>query len=210
MDGSLSWSAVTNASTYILLKNAQRVAIINETKWRVNDPAFGEYQVIAVDKNNVESFASEPVPVNLKTNSTNYEVEDFAPKGDRQTTGFSGAGFVDITTIQNTTINIPISISEAGNYSIDFRYANGNGPINTENKCALRTLRQGNVQLGTIVLPQRGVNNWTEWGYTNPVKVYFEKGTHTLTLTYESANENMNGEINQALLDYLRVTKLRL
>ena len=92
---------------------------------------------------------------------------------------------------------------------MDFRYANGNGPINTNNKCAIRTLRNGQgAQLGTIVLPQRGVEEWSNWGFTNAVRVHLPKGTTTLTLAYEPANTNMNGAVNQAMLDYLRLRKL--
>jgi hypothetical protein len=40
------------------------------------------------------------------------------------------------------------------------------------------------------------------------VKLYLKKGTNTISLSYENYNENMNGEINQAMLDYMRVVKL--
>jgi hypothetical protein len=96
-----------------------------------------------------------------------------------------------------------------GRYALDFRYANGNGPINTSNKCAFRTLRDAaGRQLGTAVFPQRGVDEWSDWGFSNPIIVELPKGTHTLTLVYEPANENMNGEVNQAMLDYVRLTRV--
>jgi hypothetical protein len=100
-------------------------------------------------------------------------------------------------------------VAEAGLYAVDFRYANGNGPINTANKCAIRTLRLNGKQLGTIVLPQRGVGEWSDWGFTNAVLVPLPKGTHQLTLAYEPANANMNEAVNQAMLDYLRVQKIK-
>jgi hypothetical protein len=100
-------------------------------------------------------------------------------------------------------------VPEAGLYAVDFRYANGNGPTNTNNKCAIRTLRMGPKLLGTIVLPQRGVDEWSNWGFSNAVLVQLDKGTHQLTLAYEPANTNMNGAVNQAMLDYLRVQKIR-
>ena len=39
--------------------------------------------------------------------------------------------------------------------------------------------------------------------------VCLDKGTHPLTLAFEPANENMNGEVNQAMLDYLRLRKVQ-
>jgi len=34
------------------------------------------------------------------------------------------------------------------------------------------------------------------------------KGKHILTIIFEEANDNMNGEVNAAMLDYLRITRL--
>ena len=93
--------------------------------------------------------------------------------------------------------------------ALDFRYANGNGPTNTNNQCAIRTLRdaQGR-QLGTVVLPQRGQDAWNSWGYSNPLLVQLPAGRQILTLDYEPADTNMNGTTNQAMLDCLRLTRL--
>jgi len=103
-----------------------------------------------------------------------------------------------------------VEVPEAGLYALDFRYANGNGPVNTDNKCAIRTLRDGQGQLlGTVVLPQRGVGEWSNWGFSNAILVPLAKGKNTLTLTYEPANTNMNGAVNQAMLDCLRVRRVR-
>jgi hypothetical protein len=131
-----------------------------------------------------------------------------APKAEQAYKGFTGEGFVEINKTTNRLLTIPVTVPETGLYAIDFRYSNGNGPINTENKCAIRTLRRGQQQLGTIVLPQRGVGEWSNWGFSNSVLVRLEKGAQTLTLAFEPANENMNGEVNQAMLDYLRLTRV--
>jgi hypothetical protein len=90
-------------------------------------------------------------------------------------------------------------------YAIDFRYANGNGPTNTENKCAIRTLFVDNVPINAIVFPQRGKEEWSNWGFSNALKVPLKKGKHIIAISMETANENMNGEINQAMIDYARL-----
>ena len=92
---------------------------------------------------------------------------------------------------------------------MDFRYANGNGPINTSNKCAIRTLRVGATQLGTVVLPQRGVDEWSDWGYSSPILVQLPRGKSVLVLALDPANENMNGTVNEALLDQLRIIRIK-
>jgi len=99
-------------------------------------------------------------------------------------------------------------VQRDGLYSIDLRYANGNGPTNTDNKCAIRTLYVDNKEAGTVVFPQRGKNEWSNWGYSNKVNVYLTKGTHLLDLDFKDFDDNMNGRINQAMIDCLRLVKL--
>lgn len=41
------------------------------------------------------------------------------------------------------------------------------------------------------------------------VPVQLEKATHSLQLIFEPGDENMNGDINQAMLDYRRVTRIK-
>lgn len=100
-----------------------------------------------------------------------------------------------------------INIETAGNYFLDIRYANGNGPVNTENKCAFRTVSIDNKNAGTLVFPQRGKDEWSNWGWSNSLKLSLTKGTHPITISLENWNENMNGAINQAMLDCIRLIK---
>ena len=99
-----------------------------------------EYQVIAIDKNKVESFASEPILVADEKNISIYQAEHFAQNQIRLLKDLRANGFVEISTTLNRKLSFNINVENDGLYSIDFRYANGNGPTNTENKCAIRTL----------------------------------------------------------------------
>lgn len=204
----ISWNDIKGAVKYKVLKYGTTLAVTDKTFFPADYSHYGEYQVIAVDKNGVESFASEPYMTSYAGYYPIIEIEKYATKSDKAYKGFSGDGFVEISKSENTSISIPVEIKEDGLYSLDFRYANGNGPTNTENKCAIRSLKENNKQIGTVVFPQRGSGEWSNWGWSNAVKVYLKKGKHNITLTFEPANENMNGEINQAMLDYLRVIKI--
>lgn len=207
-DGHLRWAAIAGAQTYRVLQNGLPVNASGALTYAVPTGAFAEYQVVAIDKNGLESFASEPVPVGPP--ALVVQLETLAPAAGYTYTGFSGAGFVEISSAKNQHLTLPIEVPEAGLYALDFRYANGNGPLNTENKCAFRTLRDGHGQLlGTMVLPQRGVGAWSDWGFSNPVVVPLAKGENKLAITYEPANTNMNGAVNQAMLDYLRVRRVQ-
>jgi hypothetical protein len=101
-----------------------------------------------------------------------------------------------------------VTLDEAGTYALDLRYANGNGPINTDNKAAIRTVRVDGERLGAVVLPQRGTGAWSDWGYSNVHRLSLNEGTHTITLAFTDADENMNGDVNAAHLDHLRLTRL--
>ena len=143
-----------------------------------------------------------------KKNQQIIQLERFAPKSTKFYKGFSGNGFVEISKTTNQKLNFSINIQENGNYIFDIRYANGNGPVNTENKCAFRTLSIDSVKTGTLVFPQRGKDEWSNWGWSNSVKTNLTKGLHHFSITFESWNENMNGDINQAMLDCVRLIKI--
>ena len=194
---------------YRLLRNGEDIQHNMSQPLPVEANDFSIYQAISIDQKGLESFASEPVVVPAKESSQVYEAEKFYSRAGGNGKGYSGEGFISISKQQNRTITIPITVDKDAVYSIDFRYANGNGPLNTENKCAIRTLKEGNKELGVIVFPQRGNDEWSNWGYSNPVAVYLMKGTHHISLSFENYNENMNGEINQAMLDYMRVTRIK-
>ncbi len=207
--GELSWLQVEGAKSYQILRNGKLLKNTAETSVKVSDPSYSEYQVMAVDSKNGSSFASEPVIVVSSNLVKTYEMEEFAPKSTNTYKNFQGKGFVEISRTLNRTITIPVEVNNSGTYAISFRYANGNGPINTENKCAIRTLTVDGSFSGTIVLPQRGTNEWSNWGYTNAVHVKLKKGKHQIKLSFEPSNENMNGEINQAMLDAVSVYQIR-
>lgn len=207
-NGLLQWDIVNGAVAYNVLKNGRLLKQIAGNTFKVQASAFDEYQIVAVDKSKVASFASEPIVVTVPNVITVYEAEKYADRAILPYKGFSGEGFVETSTTINKRIVIPININKDGKYLIDCRYANGNGPTNTENKCAVRTLLVDSEKRGTLVLPQRGKGEWSAWGYSNSVSVFLSKGKHELVIEYQDVNENMNGEVNQAMVDCVRMVGL--
>ncbi|MCU0623530.1 MAG: hypothetical protein MUF53_06640 [Gemmatimonadaceae bacterium] len=61
---------------------------------------------------------------------------------------------------------------------------------------------------GAPVFPQRGTGAWNDWGVTNVRVVRLSRGTHVLTLEQGPMDRNMNGVVNDARLDAVRVTRL--
>ena len=207
--GKLNWQPVENAKYYNVLKNGRTLIRTSQTNFQARADGYASYQVIAVDKNGLASFASEPYMIMGPGVEQVYEIEDWAAKADFNYKGFTGKGFVEISREINASITMPVNVNETGVYAIDLRYANGNGPVNTENKCSIRTLRVNGNFAGTLVMPQRGREEWSNWGYSNAVKVKLVKGLNKITILYEDYNENMNEVINQAMLDNMRVIRLK-
>ena len=204
-NGKLSWSPVRGAVSYQVLKDGKPLTTTKDTSVQAGGTVFSEYAVLAIDKNQVSSFAGEPVEVINRNNIQQYEAEDFAPKAGYDYKGFSGTGFAEINNDVNTVINIPFTITGTSVYILDCKYANGNGPVNTENKCAIRTVKIDGKTTGVFVMPQRGKAEWSNWGMSNALQVPLAKGRHVLSIEYLPANENMNGATNQAMLDFVRV-----
>ncbi|MES2847588.1 MAG: glycogen debranching protein [Bacteroidota bacterium] len=202
----MQWQPVEGAKEYWIFKDGKIIDKTIKTIFPIVVDVL-EYQVIAVDKNNVQSFACEPFLLTTMPGNI-YEIEEFAKKSDLPYKGFSGKGFVEINTTKNRRIDIPIVIDE-GSYAINFGYANGNGPVNTENKCAIRTLSIDNKFAGTIIFPQRGKDEWSNWGVSNTLHVKLTEGKHIISISFNEANENMNELINEAMLDYLQLEAIK-
>jgi hypothetical protein len=207
--GLLAWNPVPGAVLYTVLKNGK--LLLRTQVHSVPAPAdedYAEYQVIAEDARGHESFANEPVEVAPGKVRQRYELETGAVPGKEAVTGFSGAGFVAISGQRHTRLHLPVTVPETGWYALDFRYANGAGPVLAGAGGTLRTLRKGPDLMGTIVLPPRGQNAWSEWGFTNAVQLKLTRGSHNLLLSFEPANE-IPGQGNEALLDYMRLTRIK-
>ncbi|HEX2982640.1 MAG TPA: carbohydrate-binding protein, partial [Ignavibacteriales bacterium] len=203
-NGKLTWSAADNIM-YEIYKNGELLLPTEKAEYRIeNNSGYAEYQVKAVQKDGLESFLSEPIaygkskPITVKP--ANVQLK-------QKHAGYSGEGYAELENSIGAKLEFEIDIPKGGDYAIDFRYANGNGSLTGENMCAVRTLIIDGEDNSVIVLPQRGENVWDNWGYTNSVMAELTKGKHTVTLEFKNYNENMNGEVNFALIDYLRAVK---
>ena len=206
----LEWNPIEYIDHYVVLRNGKPVATTRRTSWPAT--IAGEYQVVGVDSDGIESFASQPL--------SNADVV-YAEFADKKRTiespealnlpaapveGWEGGGFAEVD--HGSDAGTEVEIPADGWYSVSVRYANGNGPVNTENRCAIRTLTIDGSPAGTIVMPQRGAGNWSDWGESNSVEVFLPAGRHSVGVVFLPENENMNLKVNHALLDKLVLRKL--
>lgn len=200
----LRWNPIEYIAKYIVLCNGQPVAETRQTSWPALTP--GEWQVVGVDGNGVQSFASEPLSnrpamhYEFENESTSLTSPELSYKPEDPVEGFFGKGFVEIDR-SSAPVAVDVEIPEDGVYTIAVRYANGNGPVNTENKAGIRTLTLDGNRAGTLVMPHRGVANWNDWGMSNLITLPLAKGHHSLGIIYLPEDENMNISTNHVLLD---------
>lgn len=179
----LVWNPIEYIGEYKVIKDGQEIARTHATTFDASAP--GEYQVVGVSDDGIESFASEP-------RSTRRQLTVTLPVQDND---------------KLSVVSVPVDIDESGDYYLSVKYANGNGPVNTENKCAIRTLSVDGKREGIIVMPQRGRENWDDLGWSNSVKVDLSKGKHIVTLDFRQENENMNIHTNHARIYEIRFVK---
>ncbi len=207
----LTWHPIEYIGHYIVLRDGKPVAETRECSFDAVVP--GEYQVIGVSTDGVQSFASEPltnytaVVAEFPGEVTVLSSSEVSYQPEKAVGGYRGKGFVELDR-STAPVSLTVDVPADGEYGISFRYANGNGPVNTENKCAIRTLSVDGKRAGVVVMPQRGVANWNDWGTTNTVRVPLKAGKHTLTLDYRPENTNMNINTNHAIIDRVTVKKL--
>lgn len=207
----LAWNPIEYIAKYIVLRDGKPVAETRTTTFDASVP--GEYQIIGVSGDGVQSFASEPRSNRARTIApmpgevAEAVSAEISYRPGKAISGFHGAGFRELDR-SSAPLNIPVEVPADGTYAIYLRYANGNGPVNTENKCAIRTLSIDGNRAGVVVMPQRGVANWDDWGFSNALTVPLTAGKHTVTIDFRPENNNMNINTNHALVDEIVLEKL--
>ncbi len=204
------WAAIEDATEYVVSVNGTEAEKVKTNSYEIKDTSTAQViQVKALNSSGLESFWSAPVYAGSSLKPLFVEAEGFVPKSDLTYKGFSGKGFVELTRKKNRVVSMTANVPEEGEYFLDFKYSNGSGPYNTENKCAIRSLYLNDIYQGVVVLPQIGMDEWSNFGYSNLQHLKLNKGENKLELRFEPHNENMNVEINAAMLDGFRLRKIK-
>lgn len=186
--GKLQWKAVEGAAKYEVLKDGQVAAETTSCEWTAKEN--GEYQVRAVTAKGVHSFTSEPLRY---YSDTSIQIQGV----DKWLDGTLGE-----------QVKVKVAVPATGWYVVDWEYANGSGEVEQRNHCANRQLFVDGKSFTTMVFPQRGLDDWKNYGWSTPVKVYLKKGSHQLALRYLEKNININIDLDKAHVKSLRLTQL--
>ncbi len=202
----LEWDPVDKASEYKVYRNGKLDTILTDTQYRLKSNEFSSLMVSAVDSLGREGFASEPIFTGGQ--SLAFEIEDVADASDLPYVNYSGSGFVELSLQRNRDLVLPVSVPEEASFLVDFRYSNGSGRWNTDNKCAIRSLSLNGEYQGALIMPQRGQDEWSDWGFTNSFRLTLRPGRNTIRIHLADWNNNMNVKVNTAMLDAMRLIRI--
>ena len=172
----VSWHAVNEADHYDVYIGGEK-KVVGKGRGVAVDPEWkGDVQVVAVRADGTPSFPSAPI-----------NTSDKVYKSFPETT---------LTKKDGKVFNITVDVPESGDWALTWKYANGTGPVTTDNNCGVRMLYVDGVKEGINIFPHRGTGDWDNWGWTAPEKLSLSKGKHTFTLKFESDADNMDMSIN--------------
>ncbi len=212
----LEWNPIEYIAAYEVIHDGKPVGTTRQTSWPID--VEGTWQVVGIASDGTRSFASQPLSnrsqvwIQPQEEVSVMVSPEISYRPEKAVEGFTGHGFAETDHERRKVVfSLPEGLEE-GVYSAALRYANGNGPVNTENKAAVRGVTVGGKQTGvpaTIVMPHRGVANWDDWGLSNTVRLRLSPSDTTVEVDFlPEIHENMNLATNHALIDALMLTRI--
>nr|WP_320119799.1 hypothetical protein [uncultured Marinifilum sp.] len=196
----IKWNKIKNAKHYQIFQNGELLLQTSDTYMsEVHFTKPVEYRVRAIDSLGIYSDYSKALQLFESKYERYLEAEDFLEHRKYKYVNFSNK--------ENKIYYFQVRAPRNGNYNISFLYANGNGPIDSDNKCSTRSFWLNSSYLGSIVFPQRGKGNWNNYGFTNSFTIDLKKGNNYFKISYEDFNKNMNKEINSFRIDKIRLLR---
>ena len=185
-DGMVVWGAINGADHYEVYSGGEKVAETKDLTVAVAEEWAGDVQVIAVAADGTPSFPSEPFNISKKV------YKDFSEVYLQRRTG--------------KDFSVKVDVPESGYWSLSWEYANGNGRHDQDHNCGIRIFYVDGVREGIQVFPQRGEDDWNNWGWTIPERLELSEGNHTFTLRFESDADNMDPYLNDFKIRKLCLT----
>jgi len=205
----LVWDTIQGAASYKIYQNGVLAGSQTENTFKLADfTEFAEYQVSVINAKGFESFRSKPVTRIAENQKIILDASVFNLPAKKDCDGATGNGYVSLTRANQEILEFSVEVPVSGIYHIYFRYSNGNGPGNSDNKCGVRSLGLNGKYAAPFVFPQRGVAEWSNWGNSNIESVTLKAGKNDFRLQFDPFNENMNGTVNDFILDSIHLEKM--
>lgn len=208
-ENTIVWDVNQEVKEYLIFRNGGRIGSTKNNHFSLPTiNSYSEYQVMAVAKDGISSFLSNPIQLYPSDKTYTVEIENYNKRSQLPYTDYEGDGFVESTKKVNTTVSFPVTVDADGSYLVAIRYSNGTDRMCCGNSAALRTLWVNGKRQGTLVFPIVEKEAWSDWRSSNQLVIPMKKGMNTIKLSLERYNENMNGEVNTVMLDSFKAVKL--
>lgn len=188
----LYWQAAT--PRVVLLRNGRDIDTLKLSPVVIPDSLGGFFSLQSLDSSQIRSLPTEPV---YRGPAANLILKNDVPY------------FVELGK-ENDYLKLSFESDLPGSYLIRFRYANGSGPISTDNKCGLAKLSVSDWWLEQMIaFPQTG--SWDHWHMTGWYPIELSKGTNTLRLEQGTLPvTNMDGAVNTFRVSVVELIPERL
>ncbi|MCF7802387.1 MAG: hypothetical protein K9N34_10275 [Candidatus Marinimicrobia bacterium] len=177
-EDTLHWES--NTDRIVATLNSMVLDTISASPWIVPDSLGGYLAFMALDS---VGQLSLPTAAYLRGPSIYVKLID------------KNLGYVDLGN-KREAYTVEFTMRNSGQFAVRFLYANGEGPIETDNRCgvALMSVNSPEPQL-MWSFPQLG--DWETWSFTEWQPVKLQRGANQLTFDLEKwPLQNMNGKVN--------------
>ncbi|QZE13848.1 hypothetical protein K4L44_15060 [Halosquirtibacter laminarini] len=198
----LIWNRVEGADAYIIYCDNKVVTETSKLQYKLPKGASSSrYAVMSKSSASdlLNSYLSEPILIAPKGESK-VLLKRFA-KSKKVTIKGASSEMIELNGDKiNKIVRAKIPTVKGQKYQLWMTYANGNGPWNTDNKCAIRSIYIDGVYVDPLVMPQRGVNEWGAIGNSNIISFVAKSNVTEVEVRFEDEDRNMNILVNQALV----------
>lgn len=205
-DTTLTWTATPEAVYYEVFRNGTLLKSMNDTVLHIDaDTEPAEYQVMATNKEKIESFRSNPIFAAPFTHVFVVEPERFVRKSSKLVSGFSGLGYIELKPGDTTSIQMNVTLKEAGLYRLTARYATNLSSALAGNTSAIRMLHVNETQSHVLVMPAQTLQTW---GNTSPLYIQLEEGRNRIRIQNQVRSSLQEANTPTLLLDQLMLIKV--
>ncbi|WP_169449445.1 right-handed parallel beta-helix repeat-containing protein [Marinimicrobium agarilyticum] len=126
----------------------------------------------------------EPVEVVIEEGAGSCSVDGSV---DSNHSGYNGSGFANTDNATGTGVDWQVAVSQAGSYTLQWRYANGGGSGRPGDISI-----DGQTEYQGVPFPASG--SWSSWADSDTVELWLDEGSHTVRL--ESVTSSGLGNID--------------
>lgn len=207
---SLSWEDIGYPVPYTVYESARKVATVNALTWEQPLTELNRalrFTVRAEPESSYPSlYSNDALAHPPQTRIEILATQGSYPEGARQQ-ALEELGlerdYLHLEGNPGEASEWEIDVPKAGLWALRFRYGNGSGPISTDNKCALRTVSLNREAVGKAVFPQTG--NWTDREWSVITYLRLRPGRQRIGLRLGSDDTNMDGSVNEVVIDTLEL-----